>query len=647
MQRTHLTIRLHLILATAVMHSIAAEPAQAGEKASGDVFVEHRLILEEQNGGTDSSVSPDGKWLAYSSRKSGNLDVWIAEIDTGNTRQITTDPATDNEPRWHPDGTQLCFVTQRSGSQDVYVVDLETGKETPIATKPFNEDYPSFSKDGSQICFTGGPRGFREVQVYDFETDKIRTLTRGYGYVGSTNFSPDGQLIIFHAYYDNSYNSGKSDVFVVPARGGRPKNVTKERATWDYKPNWSFDGEWITYSSRRTTPNFNLWLMRPDGSEKMAMTDVRERDLRWSNWTKDGRVGWHQINPQTGRLRAADIASGDVTDLHISDFNIRELSASPDGESLLYETDAQIHVVGAQPAAEPRRITIGLEPRWSRDGETISYLRHFRTKVGIVPAAGGEPKLLELKPSAWPKAATNAWSPDGQTLAVVTRQDERSVLTLLSLDGTQTPLHESSDPIRSPVWSTDGKRVFFTENHPPSVGYYISDEPVVKAVKQAAANRPPVSHIAAADEDIRRLSVPDFELARLDGERVGLSDVEAPVTLLYFWSKYRECEADLQVLQRLHEKYSGRGVRILSLCYSSGTREQVQDFLEAADVNIPTLMCTQQVCDEYDVATFPTSYLLNAGGEVHYWMYGILVADHWDELISELLESQSASAAGS
>lgn len=450
-----------------------------GDAGSSGSEVSARLVLEEVGGGTDSAVSPDGQWIAFSSRRSGNLDVWIVNTETRQTRQITTHPATDNEARWHPEGTHLVFVTQRNRSQDIYMLDLRTGEETPIATEPFNEDYPSFAKDASEICFTGGPPGFREVQVYNFATGRIRTVTRGFGYVGSTNFSPDGQWIVFHAYYDNSYNSGKSDLFIVPAQGGEPQPITHDRDIWDYKPNWSWDGRWITFSSKRETPNFNIWIIRPDGSDLRAITRAVGVDLRWSNWTRDGRLGWHQVNPQTGRLRLLDIESGQVADLHLSDFNIEDLAISPDRTRLVYETDAQIYVVEARPGAEPQRLLSGLAPRWTPDGRSIAYLRDRRSRIAIVSADGGEPRLIDLRPSDWPAPAADGWSPDGRRLAVAVTDMGAHVLTVVEPDGSKRPLVAGPDPKTSISWSADGRFIFFAENHPASVGYYLTTEPVV------------------------------------------------------------------------------------------------------------------------------------------------------------------------
>jgi TolB protein len=478
----------------------AASASGPNDPPADKVSVGFKLILEEAGGGTDSAVSFDGKFLAYSSRQSGNLDIWTVNIETGEKRQITTNPETDNEARWHPDGTHLTFCTQRNGSQDVYMVDLRTLEETPIAVEDFNEDYPSFSKDGKEICFTGGPRGFREVQVYNMETKKIRTVTRGYGYVGSTNFSLDGKQIVFHAYYDNSYGSEKSDVHIIDSMGATPaKNITNTRDVWDYKPNWSWDSKWITWSSRRSTPNFNIYIMRTDGSDVRAITSVEGRDLRWSNWTKDGRVGWHQVNPMEGRVRSVDVASGAIQDLHVSDFYINDLSLSADGSRLIYETDARVMSVAADGKAEPKALADGVAPRWANGGDGVTFLRGGRDlreyngvgvatsvkttragEVGLVSLVGNDAKMLGVTASSWPEAETPSWSPDGKSMVVVTDSNGKNAVTLVGADGAKKTLLETGDALGAPIFSADGKRVFIAQNRRSSVGYYITTEPVVK-----------------------------------------------------------------------------------------------------------------------------------------------------------------------
>ena len=157
----------------------------------------------------------------------------------------------------------------------------------------------------------------------------------------------------------------------------------------------------------------------------------------------------------------------------------------------------------------------------------------------------------------------------------------------------------------------------------------------VGAANQQEARQPELP-IIPAGADLKR--APDFDLSDLDGERVRLSKIEAPVVLLHFWSKYRSCIDDLKLLDRLNKKYKGRGVVIIGLAWSSGSREEVAEFLGEQNVDIPVLMCSREVSHAYDVATFPTTFLLDRDRRVRYWMYGIMVERHWDKIIQELLD---------
>lgn len=133
----------------------------------------------------------------------------------------------------------------------------------------------------------------------------------------------------------------------------------------------------------------------------------------------------------------------------------------------------------------------------------------------------------------------------------------------------------------------------------------------------------------------------DFRLADLHGVRMQLSKVEAPVVVLHFWSKYRDCKYDLELLQSLHEKYGADDVKIIGVVFSSGTRKEVDEFVSDFGVDFPNLMCTNEVRTAYDVSTFPTTFLLDSDKKIRYWMYGILVDKHWDQLVGELLEESS------
>lgn len=463
-------------------------------------LVQFRKVHEEVNGSADSAISPDGKWFAFASRRSGNLDVWTVSTKTGELRRVTDHPAPDYEARWHPNSTKIAFVSERNGNQDVFVYDLKTGVETAIATEKFNEDYPSFSKDGKEIVFTGGLFGSKEVRVYNYATGKVRQVTDGFGYVGSTSFSPDGRHIVFHSYFDGSH-SHTSDVYVVPSHGGKVTNITNTPDDWDYKANWSRNSEWISFSSKiaghdraeRTVggraPYFNLFVMKSDGSSLRQITDVKGIDLRWANWTSDGRLGWHGVSAQQGRIRAFEAATGKAEDLVVSEDYISDMS--PFGDKILYETNGRVYVLGRGIGGQPLQLTRGLRPRWSKDGKTVSFVRFSDGKggIGTIAATGGEPIAMAWveplsvaeNPEPWMESQfTQALSPDGKTRAAIVSKDGRPELALISEDGSQRFLTSDGRAKSAPVWSSDGRHVLYSENSPRMVGYYLTTEKVIR-----------------------------------------------------------------------------------------------------------------------------------------------------------------------
>jgi TolB protein len=467
--------------ATADVSSAAARPASAD-----DILVEYRLVHEELDGAADSGVSADGKWISFSHRRSGNRDVWAVNTDTGELRNLTQTPEDDWEARFNPEGTHIVFTGNRNGQNGVFVRNLETGEETTVlSTKDGYEDYPSFSRDGRRVTFTAGPMGYREVHTWNWDNFEVKPVTRGHDYVGSTGFDPTGELIVYHAYYGN-YSSERADVYIVDANGGRGANITEADNVWVYKAQWSWDGEWIVMSARYDSTNFNLWVIRPDGSDLTKITDVDDREFRWADWTRDGRLAWHGIQAQQGRLMAMDIETGNRVEITHNEGYIRGLSASPGNELLAYESDGEIFVLRADRESDAHKVAEGTEPRWSPDGTTIAFLRGRGSRIATVSVKGGEPVEVDQEIANWPSLGA-AWSPDGKTLAVVGDTDDSQEIMLIA-DGWKRVLTDSTFDKGSAAWSNDGRWVFYTENEPNRVGYYITTESVTDKLNRLLPN---------------------------------------------------------------------------------------------------------------------------------------------------------------
>jgi TolB protein len=333
-----------------------------------DPLPKAEFIHEDRKGGADSAVSPDGQWIAFSSRQSGNPDLWIVNVKSKETRQITKNAAPDYEPRWHPDGSKIVFVSDRNGNQDVFQVDIETLKETPLASSMFNEDYPSYSADGKKIVYTSGPFTNREVMVKDLVSGEVKQITRGHRLTGAATFSPDGKKIAYHVYY-KKLGEGESDLYSVDASGGEGAKITDDDI-WDYKPCWSPDGQWIAFSSKRTTKTFDVWIVSPDGKTKRQITGWADSDERWPNWTSDGRIGFHRITPARGRLLQGNQVIVDVEG-SISSFDA--------GPKLAYCANERIYV-------DSKEIAKGTNPVWV-DGAVVYQHKGKWWKDGVETAA--------------------------------------------------------------------------------------------------------------------------------------------------------------------------------------------------------------------------------------------------------------------
>lgn len=105
--------------------------------------------------------SPDGKQIAFVSadwdknnKKLGSSDIFIMKSDGTDIQKLTTSSADDYSPAWSPDGKKLAFVSKRKGSADIFIVDLEIriAKQLTLSVSS-NEDHPTWSPDGERIAF--------------------------------------------------------------------------------------------------------------------------------------------------------------------------------------------------------------------------------------------------------------------------------------------------------------------------------------------------------------------------------------------------------------------------------------------------------------------------------------------------------------
>src|SRR6185295_2935066 len=106
---------------------------------------------------SDPQLSPDGKWVAYtvaapSLQDNRNVSrVWVEEVATVLSRQVTNGPGSDRQPRWSPDGKTLAFVSTRENGAQVWLLPIAGGDARKVSSLAEGASDPLWLPDGSGL----------------------------------------------------------------------------------------------------------------------------------------------------------------------------------------------------------------------------------------------------------------------------------------------------------------------------------------------------------------------------------------------------------------------------------------------------------------------------------------------------------------
>ena len=159
------------------------------------------------------SWSPDGQWIALTSTRDGNQEIYIVRPEGKDLRRLTNDPALDMHPAWSPDGKKIAFATNRWGDLELAVMNIDGSGLTRLTDSPGLDDYPAWSPDGKQLAFTTHRDGNPEIYCIDTDGRHPRNLTHHPAIDNFPTWSPRGELTFV------SNRDGGFDIYQLPAAG--------------------------------------------------------------------------------------------------------------------------------------------------------------------------------------------------------------------------------------------------------------------------------------------------------------------------------------------------------------------------------------------------------------------------------------------
>ena len=163
----------------------------------GDLITTLRPTVQTSDQWNHSpDLSPDETQMAFISTRSGAAEVWIADRDGSNARQLTKfGRASMRAPRWSPDGKSILISAAVNGRPDLYVFDAASAAMTRLTEDDEDEMAPAWSSDGAAVMFGTRVGGAWQLMRMNIADRSRHQLTRDGGYAAQP--SPDGTAILF------------------------------------------------------------------------------------------------------------------------------------------------------------------------------------------------------------------------------------------------------------------------------------------------------------------------------------------------------------------------------------------------------------------------------------------------------------------
>ena len=453
-----------------------------------------RPLVPDRTLDYDASFSRDGRWIIFTSHRSGPARIYRVHPDGSGLEPLTDGSAFADQGTLSPDGKTLAFVSSRSGQADIWVLDLPTHTLRNVTAHPAGDFRPAWSPNGQWIAFSSdrdaprascpnttapGPAPFVTPQylgVYIVRADGtgLRRISAPNETAGTPHWSPDGARVAFWGGDPDQicgggliFGTGTTQIVSVDVTSGAratltvgaglkvfPRWVSATRIAYETRDTLRFTGGDTTLAGEFEAPNWS-----PD--HRMMVfhreTDPRgDRDRPFQTWPS--------LDPRFALLRVPDASS-----------------FSPTGDRMVYmltnfagTVRNGTLVVANADGSDRRAIYAGpltqdmTGPAWSPGGDAIAFgsggffqraqIQPARLMTVAIDGTGLSPLTRDSANAGMP-----SWSPDGKEVVFRRATGTKRNLYILNVaTGATRQLATGSDFDTFPTWSPRGDWIAFT-----------------------------------------------------------------------------------------------------------------------------------------------------------------------------------------